>query len=164
MSCEYVFLMATGLWVDINQPSNLAVSSISGKLVSSGFLGKFDTLTDGCHHIESGCFSPPLNGQEQGIYQQLYLSEYYRTLFLQSQGAIGVTNWVSLREGDSSITRANPTEISKLYRALQNDANKELGDLIFSYKNNQAGPRQVDYLGIDQNGGSDNGGYRGPDS
>ncbi len=138
MSCEYIYTLSSGIWVDINEPSGIAISTISGKLTSDGFLGKFDALTDGCHSVVSGCIEPPLNGQEQGIYSQLYLTEYYNKLFLQSQGAVGTAAWISIREGDSSITKATPTEISKLYRALYQDSSSELDDLIFAFKNNQA--------------------------
>ena len=158
MSCQYIETLATGIWETINSPASPSVYSISGRLVSSGFLGQLDIRINGCHYIESGCIYPPLNRDEQAIYEQLYLAQYYRTKSLQgfADPALGGIDWIRIQENDSVVARANPNEVAKYWRSLYQDANNEVKTLSDLYKRNRAIPRSVDYLTIEKrpNGGT----------
>ena len=60
---------------------------------------------------------------------------------------ISSVDFLSLREGDTVITRTNKNELAKTYRGLANDAREEMERLVTSYNLYQAAPVQV--AGID---------------
>ena len=82
--------------------------------------------------------------EERSIYKQMYLYEFYTKKTRQVlRGVDSQVDFVSLREGDSMITRTNKNELAKTYRGLANDAKEELEKLITSYNMYQAEPVQV---------------------
>ena len=52
-------------------------------------------------------------------------------------------DWVSLREGDSSITRANRNEVAKNYKSLATETRSEIEKMVQSYLKFRATPQQV---------------------
>lgn len=82
--------------------------------------------------------------EERSIYKQIYLHEFYTKKTRQVlRGVDSQVDFVSLREGDSVITRTNKNELAKTYRGLANDAKEESEKLIASYNAYQAEPVQV---------------------
>ena len=88
MSCEYVGIIASGIWNDIGSPTSITISAISGRLLTSGFLGQLDAINQTCHFIDSGCIYPLLVGEEIAIYEEIYKANYYRTFSTQEIGNI----------------------------------------------------------------------------
>ena len=96
--------------------------------------------------VVSGNFTPTgeFKQEERAIYKQMYLYEFYTKKTRQVlRGVDSSTDFVTLREGDTMITRTNKNELAKTYRGLANDAKEELDNLIDSYKIFQAAPVQV---------------------
>ena len=82
--------------------------------------------------------------EEKAIYKQIYLYEFYTKKTRQVlRGIDSSVDFVSLREGDTMITRTNKNELAKTYRGLANDAREEMERLITSYNIYQASPVQV---------------------
>lgn len=152
--------LAAEIWADLNEPTSISLSSIETKITSTGALGKLDILINKNHYIDydytlSGrCFEPDLTSNEQAIYKQQYLSEFYykaaTNIFMFSDGQTA-GSWTTMREGDTSITRANPVEIAKYYGVLAKESNIILDKLVDSYKMNNSNSISVDYLTIDTN-------------
>lgn len=87
---------------------------------------------------------PELNDMQKSIFKKMFLVDYYRGLIEKSLSAAGYLGnepgkigWVSLREGDSQITRANPNEVAKSYRSLMKDQAEDLDGLVKNYKANK---------------------------
>lgn len=149
--------LASEIWNDLGEPSSLSSSSIETKLLTSGYLGKFDLLTNTNHYIDydninSGqCITPELFQVEQAIYKQMYFVDYYTKkstdIFSFNDGQTA-GSWVSLKEGDSQISRANPTEIAKYYVSLSKESRAILDSLVDLYNRNRAVPESIDYLTI----------------
>ena len=82
--------------------------------------------------------------EESGIYKKIYLRHFYQK---KSRNVLkGIDNsvdFITLREGDSMITRTNKNEIAKMYRSLAKDASEELEKAVYAYNFYQAKPRQV---------------------
>lgn len=154
MACQSISGLATGIWLDIGEPSALAVSSIYSRLTSSGYLGRLNSWTNSCYYISGDCIAPELGTEELAIYEQIYLVDYYNKLATQNQGAVGATVWTRIEEGDSKISRASPVEITKIYINLAKEAKDTLNDLVTRRNGNLSTPRSVDYYGIDQYGQS----------
>jgi len=72
------------------------------------------------------------------------LHEFYNKKSRQVlRGVDSSVDFISLREGDSMITRTNKNELAKTYRGLANDAKEELDKLVTSYSLYQSQPVQV---------------------
>jgi hypothetical protein len=82
--------------------------------------------------------------EESGIYKKLYLRHFYQKKSRNVlKGIDSSVDFITLREGDSMITRTNKNEIAKMYRSLAKDAAEELEKAVYAYNFYQAKPRQV---------------------
>lgn len=144
MPCAYITDLATLIYSDLGSPSDISVSSIQTKLVSSGFLGKLNNKISTCYSIVSGDISPELGNEEQAIYSQMYKSEYYSRKISSIFGGTDI-NWTTVKDGDSEITRSSQTEVGKLFKDLKRQSDEELGNLVASYRVNASPPSTIDY-------------------
>jgi hypothetical protein len=82
--------------------------------------------------------------EEADIFKQLYLVEYYKKKTRSVlKGIDSSVDFITLRDGDSTITRTNKNEIAKTYRGLANDAQARLDALTAKYNIYGAVPVQV---------------------
>jgi hypothetical protein len=88
---------------------------------------------------------PSVTSEQFAIYKILFEYEYYKNLTRTTaqSAAFGAQDWISLREGDSSITRVNKNELSKNFRGLVGDAKKELDQAVKMYLKYSSQPAQV---------------------
>ena len=78
---------------------------------------------EGSNFIPTGLFQQ----EERAIYKQMYLYEFYTKKTRQVlRGVDSSVDFVTLREGDTMITRTNKNELAKTYRGLANDAREEM--------------------------------------
>lgn len=117
---------------------------ISGWLANN--VGQLNTKLYTNFSVESGNFIPTgsFKQEERAIYKQLYLYEFYTKKTRQVlRGVDSGVDFITLREGDTMITRTNKNELAKTYRGLANDAREEMERLVNSYNIYQAAPLQV---------------------
>lgn len=117
---------------------------ISGWLANN--IGQLNNRIYSSFEVEDGNFTPTgvFRQEERAIYKQMYLYEFYTKKTRQVlRGVDSAVDFISLREGDTAITRTNKNELAKTYRTLANDAMHELDKLITSYTIYQAAPLQV---------------------
>ena len=117
---------------------------ISGWLANN--VGLLNTKIYSQFNVEDGNFTPTGSFQleERAIYKQMYLYEFYTKKTRQVlRGVDSSVDYISLREGDTSITRTNKNELAKTYRGLANDAREEMERLVASYNIYSAAPVQV---------------------
>lgn len=117
---------------------------ISGWLANN--VGQLNNRIYSSFEVEDGNFMPSgaFRQEERAIYKQMYLYEFYTKKTRQVlRGVDSAVDFISLREGDTAITRTNKNELAKTYRTLANDAMQELDKLITSYTIYQASPLQV---------------------
>jgi hypothetical protein len=82
--------------------------------------------------------------EESDIYKQIYLTNYYtKKARAVLKGIDSSVDFISLREGDSVITRTNKNEIAKTYRGFAKDAQERLETLVAKYNIYEAQPVQV---------------------
>ena len=137
--------------------------TISGSL--SGRLGEMNVLLN-----QSFCFTgcdgnpfPRLGKEEGDILQQLYMRDYntkqaqkiMRGLYDETSISSVVQNeaeWTELSEGDTTIRRSpgssassasNRIALSKDFKALSEDADRKIKQLVYNYNMYGAQPRQV---------------------
>ena len=117
---------------------------ISGWLANN--VGMLNTKIYSQYAVESGNFIPTgtFQQEERAIYKQMYLYEFYTKKTRQVlRGVDSSVDFVTLREGDTMITRTNKNELAKTYRGLANDAREEMEKLVTSYNIYRAAPIQV---------------------
>jgi hypothetical protein len=117
---------------------------ISGWLANN--VGLLNTKIYSQYSVQNSNFEPTglFQQEERSIYKQMYLYEFYTKKTRQVlRGVDSSVDFVTLREGDTMITRTNKNELAKTYRALANDAREEIERLVSSYNIYQAAPVQV---------------------
>ena len=117
---------------------------ISGWLANN--VGLLNTQIYSQYSVQNSNFEPTgtFQQEERSIYKQMYLYEFYTKKTRQVlRGVDSSVDFVTLREGDTMITRTNKNELAKTYRALANDAREEIERLVSSYNIYQAAPVQV---------------------
>ena len=117
---------------------------ISGWLANN--VGLLNTKIYSQYSVQNSNFEPTgfFQQEERSIYKQMYLYEFYTKKTLQVlRGVDSSVDFVTLREGDTMITRTNKNELAKTYRGLANDAREEMERLVSSYNIYQAAPVQV---------------------
>ena len=146
-----VSTIATGIYRDEfdSDSSYSSLSSISGwlennvGLLNTRLYSEFNGsgLSDGDTCVQpTGSF----NFEESDIYKQMFLASFYnkkvRTVL---NGIDSSVDFISLKEGDSVITRTNKNEIAKTYRGLAKDSQEKLEMLVAQYNIYNATPVQV---------------------
>ena len=117
---------------------------ISGWLANN--VGLLNTKIYSQYSVQNSNFEPTglFQQEERSIYKQMYLYEFYTKKTRQVlRGVDSSVDFVTLREGDTMITRTNKNELAKTYRGLANDAREEIERLVSSYNIYQAAPVQV---------------------
>jgi len=147
----FVSTVATGIYRDEfdSDTGYQSISQISGWLENN--VGLLNTqlytsfsgsgTTDGDTALQgTGAF----RYEEADIFKQLYLVEYYKKKTRSVlKGIDSAVDFITLRDGDSTITRTNKNEIAKTYRGLTNDAQTRLDALTAKYNIYGAVPVQV---------------------
>lgn len=121
------------------EEKNVAISRASGWMLSN--LGKLNTLINTSYSGEN----PGLKLEENSIYKNLYISNYYKNKASSVLKNMDSDNlqWISLREGDSQIQVQNKNEVAKTYLQMQKEKDLETKDLIAAYNLYGAYPREV---------------------
>ena len=117
---------------------------ISGWLANN--IGMLNNRLFSSFEVSGSYFTPTgsFKQEERAVYKQMYLHEFYTKKTRQVlRGIDSSVDFITLREGDSMITRTNKNELAKPYRGLANDAKEELEKLITSYNMYQSEPLQV---------------------
>lgn len=135
-----IYDLAYQTWNDLDEPSTVNPSFISGWMVNAANVGKLNNLISTNYTGVNGTISPEIGQEEAAIYSEMYQSLYYKQRINENLGAGGV-QWVELENGDSRVRRASPTEVAKVYKDLLRECNANLKDLITNYKYNLSFPR-----------------------
>jgi hypothetical protein len=117
---------------------------ISGWINSN--IGMLNTKIFTDFRVNNGLIHPTgyFKEEERAIYKQMYLYEFYTKKTRQVlRGIDSSVDFITLREGDTMITRTNKNEIAKTYRTLANDAKTEMDKLVSAYNIYMASPKQV---------------------
>lgn len=125
-----------------SETGTISYSSISGWLEEN--LGTLNNLINTSYVGQS----PGLNLEEQSIYKQLYMYNYYAK---QARNAVrGIVssnssgdNILSVSDGDNKIVFVNRNEVGKMYRGMASDAKASLDQLVAKYNIYAAKPTQV---------------------
>jgi hypothetical protein len=126
------------------------ISYISGWL--DAHVGELNTYIHTDFSIdESGNFQPTqLTTEESHIFSTLYEIHYYEKASREAlrssvypTSADASSDWLMIKEGDTTIQRQSKASISSEFASFARDAEKKLNNLIYQHNSNQGGPSQV---------------------
>jgi len=83
---------------------------------------------------------------EENIWATLYELYYYQKSSreaLRSFTYSDSVDWITLKEGDTTIQRQNKNSVSKTYIDLSKEANERLDNLLYQYNYQKSSPVQV---------------------
>jgi hypothetical protein len=134
--------------------SRFPISYISGWL--DAHVGELNTYIHEDFYLDdSGYFQPrELSKEESHIFATLYEIHYYEKASRESlrssvypTSADASSDWLMIKEGDTTISRQSKATVSSAFAAFAKDAERKLNHLIYQHNSNQGGPTQV--AGID---------------
>ena len=82
----------------------------------------------------------------ENIFSTLYELWYYEKSARESLRSFTYSDsvdWVTIKEGDTTIQRQNKNSVAKTYRDLSEQTSKRLKDLVFQYNYQKSSPIQV---------------------
>ena len=83
---------------------------------------------------------------EKSIFSTLYDIWYYKKSARESLRSFTYSDsvdWVTLKEGDTTIQRQNKNSVAKTYKDLAEDSNEKLTNLLYQYNYQKSSPLQV---------------------
>lgn len=157
-SADLIGNFASGVWMNLGMPSFLSALTISGYVTEPSTLGQLNNYIGTCYSGSgfSGAGSynydvvPDIGTQELAIIGSLFLISFYNGLAQANlgngtNGAAGVP-YITLREGDTVLTRASGPAIAAVYYSLSTQSIKNLNYQINTYITQTQGseiPRNV---------------------
>jgi hypothetical protein len=133
---------ATGVWQELGSLPTISVLTISGYAYQPSTLGSLNSRIGTCYS-GSGIggtgqiftITPDITNTEMALIDALYHITFFTQMSIANMGAGGgSTPFMSLKEGDSVITLANPAYIGKEYREMMKDWVAYLNYLVVAYK------------------------------
>jgi hypothetical protein len=129
--------------------SRFPISYVSGWLETN--LGELNAVTNQEFSVVSGNIYPSgLDATEDKIFRKLYTIHYYNKAAREvlrgvvwSNGSAAGDDWISIKEGDSSIQRTSKNSISRSLTEMARGEKEDLDKLIYQYNLYKSSPSQV---------------------
>ena len=83
---------------------------------------------------------------EKKIFRSLYEIHYYQKSARESIRSFtydSSVDWITIKEGDTTLQRQNKNSVAKTYRDLEEMAVEKLDNLLFQYNSTKSSPLQV---------------------
>ena len=83
---------------------------------------------------------------EKKIFRGLYELHYYQKSARESLRAFtydSSVDWITIKEGDTTLQRQNKNSVAKTYRDLSEETSNRLTDLLYQYNYQKSSPVQV---------------------
>lgn len=142
--------VASGLWEDMGEPTNVSVSYISGWL--SFNIGKLNNwigtnysgVSNGFVSMDYyGNLNSGLGAEELDIYKMLFWYAFYSRALVQSLGAASVDPVIEIQDDSSIIRVINKNELSKTWMQAKKDIQEDITQAVRLYKDNHSNPVQA---------------------
>ena len=89
-------------------------------------------------YVDSGAIEPDMTMNQSGIYEQMYICDYYSKKANSALGAFAY-DWTEIRgEDQGSIRRVSRNEVAKTYQSMAKECKADLNNLILWYEEAQA--------------------------
>ena len=141
--------IADEIFRELREPTSLSIPAISFWLRTNvGQLNNYIhteySVSENDLEIKDSA-SPPveIGDNEKTILKKMYFIHYYDQRLRTHMTTMDTDTILSVRDGDSSVTKVNRNEIAKSIAAVKAQEYSELLKMIQAYVSNKAGPYQV---------------------
>lgn len=140
---------------DLGDRDDYSPTYLIGWFLDQANLGYLNNQIDGCYQVTpylspagkaTGIgIEPPLSNQELAIYKANFDTFFYaREAKLALSGAYNIGSWQTLKEGDSTVTRVNRSELARTYQMFRKDAQDNANNLVKQYLKSKSKAQSVD--------------------
>ena len=146
MSCNYYNDFIRSVHEEIGEGAGYSYEYLAYWFADNVNLGKLNTFLGTCYsasytigeygELVSYKITPDIGSEELSIYQKIFELDFYNKQARNINRGHSVyvsSNWTSLKESDSSISKINKKEISKNYKSIAKNIKQELDGLVQSY-------------------------------
>lgn len=103
-------------------------------------LGKLNILLESCYEG----VDPSWSEEEPDIYKMLFMKDFYTKKAAKAlKGIDDGVDFITVKEGDTVITKTNKNEVAKTYRGLAKDICDALDDAVFKYRQYNGQPVDI---------------------
>lgn len=132
---------------ELGEPSSLSVPAIAFWIrANAGYLNNlihtdYTVSKTSLELIDSD--GDEIGEEEKGIMKKMYAIHFYDQKLRTHMTTMDTDTVISVRDGDSSVTKINRNEIAKSVAAVKNQEYQELKLMVASYTSTKAKPFQV---------------------
>jgi hypothetical protein len=91
------------------------------------------------------CIEPEMGPAEMALFRLNFDYFYFgREAKRALQGSYSSSSWTTLKEGDSSITKVNKSDLARTFNMMMKDTDQKRKDMTFEYLRNTARPQSVE--------------------
>ena len=104
---------------------------------------EFSANSTGAIEYASGSGLMPV---EKKIFRSLYEIHYYQKSARESLRSFtydSSVDWITIKEGDTTLQRQNKNSVAKTYKDLTTEVNERLDNLLYQYNYQKSSPIQV---------------------
>jgi len=156
MSCRYFNDFIRSVHEEIGEQAGYSYEYLAYWFADNTNLGKLNSLIGTCYsatystgqygELVSYAINPEISFEELSIYVKIFELDLYNKQIRninQGNASYAASNWISLKEGNSSISKINKKDITKSYKLMVKNTKKELDGLVSSYLKFRATPQLV---------------------
>ena len=141
--------IADEIFRELGEPTSLSIPAISFWLRTN--VGQLNNYIHTEYSVSEtdleikDTSSPPveIGDNEKTILKKMYFIHYYDQRLRTHMTTMDTDTILSVRDGDSSVTKVNRNEVAKSIAAVKAQEYSELLKMIQAYVSNKAGPYQV---------------------
>src|SRR4051812_26764443 len=113
---DQILALSSGIYQSIGSPPSQSIGLISGWLTNSGsMLGDLNNRLTTCFYLsgDAPCLAGGFGADEASIATLVYQAQYFQMAASNALLGGGLTLWTRMAEGDSTISRSDPVQVSK---------------------------------------------------
>lgn len=135
--------IASGIYEDLGNPSDISVASISSwiknniGLVNNKIFTNYEITGD--LFIDNNC----PDDEEKVLINEAYNTYYYGKLITSNLGAAGFTTVQEVDSDGAKVKMVNKTELAKVYKDLKKQSQENFDNLVSIYRFNKGRPKAV---------------------
>tara|TARA_Y100000766_G_C18912310_1_gene609015 strand:+ start:196 stop:693 length:498 start_codon:yes stop_codon:yes gene_type:complete len=139
--------IADEIFRELAEPTNLSIPAISFWLRAN--IGQLNNYINTEYSIDSSDLeikdtsSVEIGEDEKSVLKKMYFIHFYDQKLRTHMTTMDTDTILSVRDGDSAVTKVNRNEIAKSISAVKNQEFKELLLMVQSYVAQKANPIQV---------------------
>ena len=131
--------IADEVFRELGEPTILSIPAISFWLRAN--IGQLNTYTSDLEIKTSA--GVEIGEEEKAVLKKMYFIHFYDQKLRTHMTTLDTDTVISVRDGDSSVTKVNRNEITRSIAAIKNQEYSELNQMIQAYNSQKGSPRQV---------------------